>query len=100
MSLGDTVQFASGKYLAAKDFYTRAVESMKKVEPDAKPFLLQPLSGEMREIAFMVMYSSLAAYNEGLTKRQTEPEYQALVKEWRTADWPLDRQVRLFNILE
>ena len=96
----NTVQVASGKYPAAKDLMTRFIENLKKLSPDAKPFVLQPISGEMIEIVGMVMHPSLTAYDESLKKQQADPEYKALVKEWRAADWPLGRQVRLFNILE
>ncbi len=94
------IQYASGKYPAAKDFLTQIVEIVKKVEPDAKPFILKPISGDMAEIVVVVMFPSLVAYDEFLKNVDTDPEYQALVQEWREADWPLDRHVRLFNVVE
>ena len=94
------IQFASGKYPPAKSFLTRIVEIVKKVEPDAKPFILKPISGDMGEIVVVVMFPSLAAYDEFLKNVDTDPEYEALVEEWREADWSPHRQVRLFNVVE
>ncbi len=64
----NTIQFVSGKYPAAKDFLTRIVEIVKKIEPDAKPFILKPISGDMGEIVVVVMFPSLVAYDEFLKK--------------------------------
>ena len=96
----NTFQVASGKGPEAKDFLSRWNEKCNKANPETKRYILEPASGEMNEIATLLMYPALAAYDEFRKKPEADPEFQALRKEVREASWFLGRQVRMFDVVE
>ena len=96
----NAVQCPEGREPEAKEYILRRIEEATKANPNTKYYLLQPISGDMRELALMSMHPSLEAFADWHKRRRTIPELQALSKEAREAGLFLKRHARHFEVVE
>ena len=71
-----------GKTSEAEDLCKRFGSYFKKQPGAEDSITMRPLQGQQARILTATRFSSMAAWEEFRKKRDEDPEFQALVKEW------------------
>ena len=85
-----------GKTSEAEDLWKR-VASYDKKQPGAEDsIVMRPLMGLHSRISIATRFSSLTAWNEYRKKNKEDPEFQALLKEWREKQYTVPNTVERY----
>ena len=91
---------APGKRAQAKEWAGKLIAYAKKAGLSGTLFFLRPRTGEINEIAFVFRHSSMAEYEEAVSKRVADSGFLALVKERDESGWSLGYAIRIYEVVE